>query len=157
MFKKVIVSHLGELNIRIRTIVDIIRYCIYYRIPAKNFKEIMITDQLDQGLHNNNVFTDERNDSKKHIITWIIRRISIRRRAYVEFEATLPTAGALRNQAWAANLEVRPKETDTGKFKVIVSPLITAWTIRFKTLMHPVKYSLFDQIWLNPRSSETPD
>ncbi len=123
MFKKVILSHLGEVTQDFRTVGDTIRYRIYYgstRASLTNH-EMIISDDVDARLENIQVFNDGVFDAASRTITWTVpaRRL---KKAYVEFEAIAAKPGSISNQASARSAGLRPVKTNTVQVTVVESP-----------------------------------
>ncbi len=123
MFKKVIISHLGELTTDMRTVGDVIRYRIYYSRPLIRINpEITISDQVDPGLSRIKVFNDGTYDPVKGIITWVLPIRRYKRDAYVEFEAQVNRSGLITNIAQAKGEGIRSVKSNTVQTTVIEPP-----------------------------------
>jgi uncharacterized repeat protein (TIGR01451 family) len=99
MFRKAIVSHLGEVTQDTRTIGDTVRYRIYYDNGTSSTADVVITDPLDKGLSQVKVFNEGQYDPAKHTITWRVKRTPPWLRTFVEFEAVIGPGALIRNQA----------------------------------------------------------
>jgi hypothetical protein len=84
MFRKVIISHLGELTHDTRTVGDAIRYRIYYDSLATIGARVIISDKLDPILSRVTAFNGGVYDAHTHTVTWEVTGLFARRRAYVE-------------------------------------------------------------------------
>ncbi|MBN1246778.1 MAG: hypothetical protein JXC32_03930 [Anaerolineae bacterium] len=113
MFKKVILSPLGELTRDTRTVGDTIGYRIYYDNPTKLATDLVITDSLDKGLTRIRPGSGGRYDRATHTITWRVTDVAPWQRGFVEFTAVIGRAGLIRNQAHRSDLGPREDLTNT--------------------------------------------
>jgi hypothetical protein len=122
MFRKVIVSHLGELTHDTRTVGDKIRYRIYY---AGSFKsDIVIADRLDKSLSNVTAFNDGQYDPNTHTVTWRLKALAAKRGGFVDFEALISKAGLIRNQALVSGLGMPRQSTNPVETQVCSPPAL---------------------------------
>ena len=124
MFKKVILSPLGELTHEERTIGDTIRYRIYYDKVTRPEATIVISDKLDENLSKVKVSKIGHYDKKTHTITWEIKETLLKRRTFVEFEAVIGPAKVIRNQAFLIGPEERRKGSNIVETTVVRPPTL---------------------------------
>jgi Peptidase family C25/Propeptide_C25/Domain of unknown function DUF11 len=100
MFRKIIISPLGEVTQDRRTIGDRIRYRIYYGgLPALATSEVTIVDTVDENLSEIRALHDGVYDRAARTVSWTVPAIRFKRNAYVEFEATVAHEGIITNKA----------------------------------------------------------
>lgn len=134
MFKKVIVSHRGEVLRDTRTVGDRIRYRIYYSARFAPGARYVIGDPLDKGLTDVVVFDDGKYDPQKHLVTWAVKQEPLGRGAVLEFEATIASLGPIANQALRRSFAPGPAKTNTVNTTVCKPP-----TMGWIPLMEDVK------------------
>lgn len=122
MFRKVIVSHLGELLQDTRTVGDSTKYRIYYDNLTRTRANIVITDQLDKNLSHIHPLNGGQYDQQTHTVTWEVSGLMARQSGYVELEATINSAGMIRNQAFLDGLGVRRRKTNVVGTTVVEPP-----------------------------------
>jgi hypothetical protein len=98
LFRKVIVSHLGEVLEDTRTVGDRIRYRIIFQ-PVRTGIECQISDVLDEGLTDVTVFGRGRYNPKTHTATWMVVTERPGQVVRLELEATIHSDRVIRNQA----------------------------------------------------------
>ncbi len=126
MFRKVIISHLGELTQDMRTVGDLIRYRIYYDNPTRARVDVVITDKLARNLSRVTALNGGRYDQRTRTATWKIPGLLARQGAFVEVEAVIDSTGVVENQAFLRGLGARRGESNVVK-TVVVAPPRTGW------------------------------
>ena len=121
MFKKVVISHLGELTNDTRTVGDHIRYRIYYGGSRLINREITIVDQVDKHLGQIAVLNDGVYEEATRTVSWTVptRRS---KDAYVEFECVVESSGVITNQASASGAGFRRVQSNTVTTTACSSP-----------------------------------
>jgi hypothetical protein len=144
MFRKVIISHLGELTHDMRTVGDVIRYRIYYDNLTRQSVDIVIIDKLDKNLSHVQASNDGQYDLRTHTVIWKVRGVLPRQSAYVELVARIYSVGVIHNQAFLVG--VRRKKTNVVETTVVASPQL-GW-IPFSTdgkQKEPPRYYMKDE------------
>ncbi|MGD0353371.1 MAG: C25 family cysteine peptidase [Dehalococcoidia bacterium] len=122
VFKKVIISHLGELTRDTRTVGDMIKYRIYYHNSTTFPADIIITDRLPDGLSHVTVFNNGKYDRTKRIVTWRVKKLSPMQGSYVEVQARIDSDGVISNQAFLDSFGAPQRKTNIVKTRVLVPP-----------------------------------
>ncbi len=130
MFKKIILSPLGELTQDTRTFGDRVRFRIIYggklQPAATTRASTTITDVVDPGLARVRVFNNGTYDVPTRTITWHVKYPLPARGAYVEFDAVVRAKGKISNQAVANITGHRPVKTNAVSIAVGDAPP-TGW------------------------------
>lgn len=119
MFRKVIVSHSGELTREMRSVGDPIRYRIYYGSGVRTNTDLVIKDKVDKNLSDVLVLSGGRYNARTRTATWKISAPSLRVGGYVELEAVVNAAGLIRNQAFLEGVDVRSKGSNVVETNVV--------------------------------------
>lgn len=97
--RKIIVSHMGEIEKDTRFTGDKVQFKIYYKNLTKNKADIGIIDKLDPGLDQVRVMNNGMYDGDNHIVIWEIKNVESGASGVVEFAASLAKEGMIENQA----------------------------------------------------------
>lgn len=97
--RKVIVSHVGELERDTRFVRDKVKFRVYYKNSSKKSADIGIVDRLDSGLEDIRVFNTGWYHRANHAVIWLVRNVSAGGSGFVQFEATLGREKTILNQA----------------------------------------------------------
>ena len=142
MFKKVIVSHLGQLTQDTRTVGDTIKYRIYY---DRTEREVIISDPLNRALSHVVVFNGGHYDPITHTITWNLPGGIRKRSAFVEFQAVVGESELIRNQAYLKGFGRRAIVSNVVETRVLPQPAL-GWIplINGAALGEPPRVSMKD-------------
>ncbi len=121
MFRKVIVSQVGELTQDARTVGDSIRYRIYFPNETRVRSEVVITDKLPKGLSGVTVYQGGEYDPSTRTATWSLKGFRPARESFVEVEAVIGEVQELRNVA-ALSADGRRQTSNTVTTVVAARP-----------------------------------
>ena len=126
VFKKVIISPLGELTTDTRALGDKIRYRIYYDNATQPSSSFVITDTLDKNLSHIKISSGGHYNKETNVATWEINRpmLPTNRRGFVEVEAEIGSGKSIVNKAFIKDLEKPQRETNTVETTVSKPPVI---------------------------------
>jgi hypothetical protein len=127
MFKKFIVSHLGDLTRDSRIAGDIVRYKIYFTNTARKTIDIVITDKLDKNLSQVKVYDGGQYDHQNHSVSWTLKNIARGKGETVEFEARIGKCKEILNQAVAQSIDKRKSFKSNAVIIVVFDPPKLGW------------------------------
>lgn len=120
--RKAIVSHLGEVTQDTRAEGDQIRFRIHYTNITPATADIIIRDTVNASLTRVTVSNDGRYDVRTRTIAWEIKAVGPGRTGFVEWEATVGSAGRVSNEASVEGIGPRVVKSNVVEVNAVKPP-----------------------------------
>lgn len=132
----VIVSHVGEVTVAVRSVGEVVKYRIYYQNNTTQQTDIGITDKLDKILSQVTPFNGGSYDESEHTVTWKVTNVPTGESGYVELVAVVGDAQVIHNQAVVVDMREERKIT-TNSVEIQVCGLPKLGWIPFDRVSQP--------------------